>query len=149
MVGKETLNSVEEEPVLDPANFFHATEGLSPEPFDKYCPQSKLEPILLAETRRRGSAVRYGVELVSFSQDDAGVVASLRDLDSGVSSVVHADYLVAADGTHSRIRGWLGITTSGFGQLPIFVVFVYFRAPWREFVPNLAPVTPCRSSTPG
>lgn len=137
MVGKETLNGVEEKPVLDPANFFPSTEGLSPEPFGKYCPQSKLEPILLAETRRRGSAVRYGVELVSFSQDDAGVVASLRDLDSGVSSAVHADYLVAADGTHSRIRGWLGITTSGFGQLPIFVVFVYFRAPWREFVPNL------------
>jgi putative polyketide hydroxylase len=33
-------------------------EGLSPEPFGKYCPQSKLESILLAETRRLGSEIR-------------------------------------------------------------------------------------------
>jgi putative polyketide hydroxylase len=50
---------------------------------------------------------------------------------------VLADYLVAADGTHSPIRRELGISTSGFGQLPIFVVFMYFRAPWRQFVPDL------------
>jgi putative polyketide hydroxylase len=53
------------------------------------------------------------------------------------SSVVHADYLVAADGTHSHIRRQLGIITSGSGPLPMFIVFVYFRAPWRRFVPRL------------
>ena len=81
--------------------------------------------------------MRYSVELVSFNQDDAGVVAMIRDLDSGKSSVVHADYLVAADGTHSHIRRQLGIITSGSGPLPMFIVFVYFRAPWRRFVPRL------------
>jgi putative polyketide hydroxylase len=49
---------------------------------------------------------------------------------------VHADYLVAADGTHSHIRRELGIATSGFGRLPIFVVF-YFRAPWQQFIREL------------
>jgi hypothetical protein len=49
----------------------------------------------------------------------------------------HADYLLAADGTHSPIRRQLCIGTSGFGQLPIFVVFIYFRAQWRQFVPDL------------
>jgi putative polyketide hydroxylase len=29
------------------------------------------------------------------------------------------------------------MTTSGFGPLPMFVVFVYFRAQWRKFVPAL------------
>lgn len=72
IVGKQTLNSVEEEAVLDPAPFFPSTEGLSPEPFGRYCPQSKLEPILLAETRQRGSEVLYG--------DDAGVVHPRRHL---------------------------------------------------------------------
>ena len=92
---------------------------------------------MLAETRRRGSEVRYCTELVSFTQDDTGVVAMIKDLDSDALSAVHADYLLAADGTHSPIRRQLAISTSGFGELPIFVVFIYFRAPWRQFVADL------------
>jgi putative polyketide hydroxylase len=137
MVCKETLSSPEESGVFDAASTLSSAEGLSPEPYGRYCPQSRLEPILLEEARRLGSEVRYRTELVSFTQDDTGVVATVKDLDSGATSVVLADYLVAADGTHSPIRRELGISTSGFGQLPIFVVFMYFRAPWRQFVPDL------------
>jgi putative polyketide hydroxylase len=136
MVGKRTLSSAEETTVFS-ADSFPSAEGVSPEPFGRYCPQSRLEPILLAETRRLGSEARYGTELVSFTGDDAGVVATLKDLESGSLSEVHAEYLLAADGTHSPIRRQLGISASGYGQLPIFVVFIYFRAPWRQFVPNL------------
>jgi putative polyketide hydroxylase len=136
VVSKRALSDFEVTPVLG-ADFFPSAEAVSPEPFGKYCPQSKLEPILLAESRRLGCDVRYGVELVSLRQDDVGVVATIKDLDSGVSQVVHADYLIAADGTRSHIRRELGIATSGFGQLPIFVVFIYFRAPWQQFVPGL------------
>ncbi len=136
MVAKPTLRSHEETELLS-QDFFPSSEGLSPEPFGKYCPQSRLEPILLAEARRRGSEVRYGVELESFTQDETGVVATIKDLDSGALSEVRADYLLAADGTHSPVRKQLGIATSGYGKLPIFVVFIYFRAPWRQFVPGL------------
>jgi putative polyketide hydroxylase len=137
MISKDTLSSAEEKPALDSDMFFPSAEKFSPEPFGRYCPQSYLEPILLADARRLEADVRYNVELAAFDQDDAGVVATIRDLDSGRSSVVHADYLVAADGTHSPIRRQLGITTSGSGRLPMFIVFVYFRAPWRRFVPQL------------
>jgi putative polyketide hydroxylase len=136
MVSKRTLSDAEATPMLD-ADFFPSAAAVSPEPFGRYCPQSKLEPILLAESRRLGSEVRYGAELVSLRRDDTGVVATIKDLDTGKSSVVHANYLIAADGTHSHIRRDLGITTSGFGQLPIFVVFIYFRAQWQQFVPGL------------
>jgi hypothetical protein len=61
----------------------------------------------------------------------------LRDLDSGESETIRADYLIAADGVHSPIRKSLGVTTSGYGALPIFVVFFYFRGPWRKFVSHL------------
>ncbi len=54
------------------------------------------------------------------------------------TETVRADYLIAADGVHSGIRQSLGVTTSGYGALPIFVVFFYFRAPWRKFVPHLS-----------
>jgi putative polyketide hydroxylase len=136
LISKHTLSDSEVTPVMG-ADFFPSAEAVSSEPFGKYCPQSKLEPILLAESRRLGCDVRYGVELVSLRHEDAGVVATIKDLDSGASQVVHADYLIAADGTRSHIRRELGIATSGFGQLPIFVVFIYFRAPWRQFVPGL------------
>jgi 2-polyprenyl-6-methoxyphenol hydroxylase-like FAD-dependent oxidoreductase len=137
MVVKPTLNSAEEAPAVDVDAIFAPFSGLSPEPPAQYCPQSKLEPMLLAETRRRGSEVRYGTELSSFEQDDAGVTVVVRKRDSGESETVRADYLVAGDGVHSPIRDALGVTTSGYGALPIFVVFVYFKAPWRKFVPDL------------
>ena len=137
MVVKPTLNSAEEKLAIDIDAFFAGLGQLSPEPAAQYCPQSSLEPILLAETRRRGSEVRYGTELRSFEQDDTGVTAVLGELYSGGDQTVRADYLIAADGVHSGIRESLGVTTSGCGALPIFVVFIYFRGPWRRFVPHL------------
>ncbi|HEY2086101.1 MAG TPA: FAD-dependent monooxygenase [Mycobacterium sp.] len=137
MLGKPTLNSTEEWEAFDVDAMFSPFEGLSPEPAGQYCPQSAFEPMLLAHIRRHHSQVRYGTDLCSFEQDDSGVTATVRERDSGASETVRADYLVAADGVHSPIRDALGVTTSGYGALPIYVVFVYFRAPWRKFVPQL------------
>jgi putative polyketide hydroxylase len=138
MVVKPALNSAEQQPAIDVDAIFAGMDELSPEPAAQYCPQSRLEPILLAETRRRGSEVRYGTEVSSLDLDDAGVTAVLRDRDSGEPETVRADYLVAADGVHSPVRNWLGISTSGYGALPIYVVFIYFRAPWRKLVSQLS-----------
>jgi 2-polyprenyl-6-methoxyphenol hydroxylase-like FAD-dependent oxidoreductase len=137
MLGKPTLNSTEEWEGFDVDAIFSPFDGLSPEPAGQYCPQSAFEPMLLAHIRRHHSQVRYGTELRSFDQDDSGVTAVVRARDSGASETVRADYLVGADGVHSPIRDALGVTTSGFGALPIYVVFIYFRAPWRKFVPQL------------
>ncbi|MGD1282534.1 FAD-dependent monooxygenase [Mycobacterium seoulense] len=138
MKVRPALNSAEEKLAIDINAIFAGLDALSPEPAAQYCPQSRLEPILLAETRRRGSEVRYGTELSSLEQDDAGVTAVLRDRDTGESETIRADYLVGADGVHSPIRNWLGVKTSGYGALPIYVVFIYFRAPWTKFVSHLA-----------
>jgi putative polyketide hydroxylase len=137
MVVKPTLNSAEQQQALDIDAIFAGFDKLSPEPSAQYCPQSRLEPILLTYTRGLGNEVRYGTELASFEQDDSGVTAVLRDVTSGESQTVRADYLVAADGTHGRTREAIGVSASGHGALPIFVVFIYFRAPWRRFVPGL------------
>jgi putative polyketide hydroxylase len=137
MLAKPTLNSAEEKQAFDVEAIFSPFDGLSPEPSGQYCPQSAFEPMLLADIRRYGSQARYNTELCSFEQDDSGVTAVVRDRDSGASETVRADYLIAADGVHSPIRDALGVTTSGYGALPIYVVFIYFRAPWRRFVPQL------------
>lgn len=138
MIVKPTLNSAEGQQALDVDAIFAPFKGLSPEPAGQYCPQSEFEPILLARIRRYGSQVRYKMELCSFGQDETGVTTVVRERDSGASETVRADYLIAADGVHSSIRDALGVTTSGYGALPIFVVFIYFRAPWRNFVPQLS-----------
>ena len=137
MLGKPTLSSTEEWEAFDADALFSPFEGLSPEPAGQYCPQSAFEPMLLAHIRRHHSQARYGTELCSFEQDDTGITAIVRERDSGASETVRAEYLVAADGVHSPIRQALGVTTSGYGALPIYVVFIYFRAPWRKFVPQL------------
>jgi putative polyketide hydroxylase len=137
MVVKSTLNSSEQRQALDVDAIFAGMAELSPEPAAQYCPQSRLEPILLNYARAHHSEVRYGAELVSFEQDDSGVTAVVRDLDSLELETVCADYLVAADGVHSPVREALDIATAGYGALPIYVVFVYFRAPWRGFVDGL------------
>ncbi|MGH3440002.1 MAG: FAD-dependent monooxygenase [Sciscionella sp.] len=141
VVVKTTLNSAAEEPATGMnalvSKLVSELDGLSPEPAVQYCPQSRSEPILLAEARRHGSQVRYGTELSSFEQDENGVTAVLRDRDLGNSETVRADYLVAADGVHSPVREALGISTSGSGLWPLYSILVYFRAPWRKFVPHL------------
>lgn len=137
MVAKPTLSSVEERPALDLDAIFEGLDELSPEPPIQYCPQSRLEPILLRHLRSRGKQAQYGVELLSINQDQAGVAAVVRHLDSGRCEDVHADYLVAADGVHSRIRTAVGVSTSGYGALPLYMLFVYFRAPWRSVIPQL------------
>ncbi|POX89913.1 FAD-binding protein [Mycobacterium kansasii] len=137
MLAKPTLNSAEEHPAIDMDTIFAGLDTLSPEPVAQYCPQSKSEPILLGAARARGSEVRYGTEFVSFDMDEAGVTALIADRTSGESQTVRADYLIAADGVHSPVRTALSVTTSGYGALPIYVVFIYFRAPWRHFVSHL------------
>lgn len=137
MLTKPALNSTEQHQAFDVDAIFAPFDGLSPEPSGQYCPQSAFEPMLLAHIRRHGSQVRYGTELCSFEQDDTGVTAVVHDRDSGARETVRADYLLAADGVHSPVRETLGVPTSGHGALPIYVVFIYFRGAWRNFVPQL------------
>lgn len=135
VIRKDRLASPDQE-VIDSVE--QALEGLhesvSPEPLARYCPQGKFEPVLLAAARERGADVRYGAELTSVVQDDNGVAGTLVDHATGATRSVRADYLVAADGAHSRIRDHLGIPVSGVGELDEHYLFIYFRAPWTDLV---------------
>jgi putative polyketide hydroxylase len=133
---KQSLASSEHEELLDPASLVEHLEEISPEPLVWYCPQSQLEPLLLAEAGRRGGEVRYGTELVSFTQDETGVTAAIKDRTTGKSYDLRSDYLIAADGAHSKIRETLGMPTKGLGEIPERQIFVYFRADWSELIRN-------------
>ena len=149
---KETLASPEQKVVsaLNVAALASPNQQeISPETFLMYCPQSRLEPLLLEALKQRGCDVRYGTRLVSFTQDDAGVTATLEDIASGRSYDVRADYMVGCDGAHTRpdrfnlsvsdirhphIRELLGIQSEGYGALPEYFIFIYFRVPWQPLI---------------
>src|SRR6266700_145018 len=134
MFRKHSLAASEQEEIPNPIAMVEHLEDITQEPFGWYYPQSKLEPLLLTEARRRGVDVRYGSELVSFTQDETGVTAAIKDRATGNGSEVRADYLIAADGAHSRIRETLAIPTQGLGELAECQIFVYFRADWGSLV---------------
>ena len=96
-------------------------------------PQDQLEPVLLRHLQSfRDAEVRFATELVALDQRHGGVTAELRHV-SGVTSTVHAKFVVAADGTHSTVRSIVGIQMDGPSNLVEHVTAV-FRAPLWDVV---------------
>jgi 2-polyprenyl-6-methoxyphenol hydroxylase-like FAD-dependent oxidoreductase len=82
IVRKESLRSEHEEELFDPGELQPpGLEGISPEPFMLFCPQSRLEPVRLTAAKNQGCDVRNGTELVSFAPGDTKVTATLRKRD--------------------------------------------------------------------
>ncbi|HEX7104887.1 MAG TPA: FAD-dependent monooxygenase [Acidothermaceae bacterium] len=89
--------------------------------------QVGLEPVIRDKAAALGAQHHYGTELVSFEQDADEVRAVVRSRDDGAEQLVHAQYLVAADGAHSAIRESLGIPMQGRGTFANCIT-IYFRA---------------------
>ncbi|MER5382752.1 FAD-dependent monooxygenase [Streptomyces sp. NPDC002688] len=75
-------------------------------------PQYETERILDAFLARFGTGIERDTELISFSQDAAGVTVALRSA-SGAEEEVRARYLVGCDGAHSLVRKQLGLAFEG------------------------------------
>lgn len=97
------------------------------------CTQDLSEPILLQAAIDRGADVRFHTALLSFTQTDEHVTAYIRNRDTGETSVVTCQYMIAADGGSSPIRRELGAATTGPGALGT-LLNIYFEAPLLEHV---------------
>ncbi|MEU5726495.1 FAD-dependent monooxygenase [Micromonospora sp. NPDC047738] len=81
-------------------------------------PQYETERILTERLATLGVRPQRGAELVEFTQDDDGVLATVATADGG-RETIRAKYLVGCDGAHSRVRELLGLTfTGGLGRFP-------------------------------
>ncbi|MFI1367081.1 FAD-dependent oxidoreductase [Streptomyces griseochromogenes] len=76
-------------------------------------PQTYLEPILVNNAAARGAKVRFDTEFLSFTQDENGVTALLRDRVRGDEFTVRARYLIGADGGRSAVAEQLGLPFDG------------------------------------
>jgi len=88
--------------------------------------QSLLEPLLKSRAEELGAQLRFSTEMISFEEDATGVTAQIRERDTGKTSTVRARYMIAADGSHSRIRERLGIRMLGHGVFSKSIT-IYFR----------------------
>jgi putative polyketide hydroxylase len=93
--------------------------------------QEHIEPILVEHAKKLGSEVRFNTEMISFEQDATGISAVIRDRSTKCILCVRAQYLIAADGSHSSIRDALGIQTQGPGTIS-YSLDVVFEADLHE-----------------
>ncbi|HTV86015.1 MAG TPA: FAD-dependent oxidoreductase [Dyella sp.] len=99
--------SYKESQIIDPAEPTPA----EPYPMPWLLPQFLTERILRTRLLELGRYPEFGSELVEFSQVGNGVMA--RVVRNANEEVIHAHYLVGADGGHSFVRKALGIDFPG------------------------------------
>jgi 2-polyprenyl-6-methoxyphenol hydroxylase-like FAD-dependent oxidoreductase len=90
--------------------------------------QPGLEPILRARAEQEGARVLEGNEVIGLEQDADGVTAIARDVDTGKEQRLRGQYLVGADGAHSKVRELLDIEFDGRGVFTNSIT-IYFHAP--------------------
>jgi 2-polyprenyl-6-methoxyphenol hydroxylase-like FAD-dependent oxidoreductase len=79
--------------------------------------QYTLEPLLKSVVESLPKTdVRFGCELISFSQDAAGVDADVKHAD-GKTAKLRTRYMVGCDGGSSTVRKQLGIKLEGRGRI--------------------------------
>ncbi|EJR53666.1 hypothetical protein IIM_02445 [Bacillus cereus VD107] len=98
------------------------------------CYQVTLEEMMLQYAKKLGGELSFYHELVSFEQNENGVIATIRDRKTEKESVIHCDYVIAADGAKSKIREQLGIATEGRGTIGGYYMNIYFEADLSEFI---------------
>jgi len=99
--------------------------------------QPRLEPILRERAREAGAEILQGTEITGLRQDASGVTVTIRDVDGGNTRELSGQYLIAADGGHSKVRDLLGIGYEGRGAFSKSLT-IYFTAdlsPWLDEKP--------------
>jgi len=81
-------------------------------PYDLNLSENETEEILTDRLMQLGGSVTRGWELSRLEQNDATVTACLRATD-GTQHTVTSEWLVGADGIHSKVREAIGIDVAG------------------------------------
>src|SRR5688500_17162715 len=93
-------------------SFADIGKGKSDYPYVLIIEQGRHEAIVYDFIKANRRDVRWQTELESFSQDDAGVAAVIKN-PTGETETVEAKFLVGCDGAKSLVRHSLGLTFEG------------------------------------
>lgn len=96
--------------------------------------QDKIEPVLRNCAESYPAAdIRFGTEFLSYERLENGILATLRDRNTGGTYQVEAEYLIGADGVHSGVRDSLGLSLVGETGLS-YSINTYFLADLSRWI---------------
>lgn len=132
-VKHEELEQIRAAQYENNENLFRKVEEISPSK-QTACYQITLEEMMLQCAKKLGGELSFYHELVSYEQNENGVIATIRNRDTKEESMIHCDYVIAADGAKSKIREQLGILTEGRGTIGGYYMNIYFEADLSECI---------------
>lgn len=93
------------------------------------CNQLFFDPVLRAHAETlKGVKLRHRCRFESFTQDDSGITATVRDIASDTEDTLRAQYLIACCGGRSPIRKALGVELGDDGAFG-YPISIFFRTP--------------------
>jgi 2-polyprenyl-6-methoxyphenol hydroxylase-like FAD-dependent oxidoreductase len=103
------------------------------------CAQDDLEPVIrrCAEAAGPGE-LRFDTELTAFAQTRRGLTGTLTDRKTGAETSFSARYLIAAEGSQSRVRRALGVNMIGEEKVydSVNILFNADLTPWTRHRPS-------------
>ena len=93
-------------------DFSEIGAGMSAYPYVLIAEQGLHEAILYDFIKSNGRDIRWRTALEYFTQDEAGVVANIKN-EAGETETISAKFLVGCDGAKSPVRHSLGLTFEG------------------------------------
>ncbi|WP_067830226.1 FAD-dependent oxidoreductase [Nocardia inohanensis] len=90
-------------------------------PYTLMIGQETTEALLLARLEKAGGQVHRPYEVTAVTRDAAGATVEYRD-GAGETGSIRADYVIGADGMHSRVREAAGIGFTGSTYAESFVL---------------------------
>lgn len=124
---------VDAQPVVDIASMQSKMAAAAPSPSSfGACPQTLIEPVLRQHLEARGGDVRFGHELISFTETGDAVIATVCG-PSEQKTVIEATWLIGADGGGSFVRRQLGIGTINT-PAPQHFINIFFHADLAQTV---------------
>src|SRR5262245_10066557 len=95
--------------------------------------QPGLEPILRQRAERAGAQVADGLEVINVKQEKESVTVLAKDVESSQQRRFTGQYLIGADGAHSKIRELVNIPFDGRGVFSNSIT-IYFHADLTKFM---------------
>jgi len=115
-------------------NYTHGPIGASFVTQD--CVEEYLHHTLL---HHRKAEIQFSKEMISFEENATHLAVRLLDRKSNKEELVHAQYMIAADGAHSSVRKQLGIEMEGPDNLgrSCSVYCEFDVSQWTEYRPSV------------
>ncbi|MFH8716934.1 FAD-dependent oxidoreductase [Streptomyces zaomyceticus] len=116
---------------------YSVLSGHTGHPYRLHVEQARLTPLLLAELHATGLAdIRFGATVTGVEDTGDGVRLRTRDA-AGRTTVTRHPYVLAADGSRSRLRELAGLPGTA-EEYPDYALRVVTGTPLDELVPGLA-----------